>query len=586
MISISLVTVTQRSRLDFLKILVQCIENQTYKNIIEWVIIDTTGDLKEEIDSFKLDFKIIYHKSEKKTLGAWRNEYNSLVKGDIIVCLDDDEYYPPQRVSHAVEILKSKKFLIAGCDKMLCYDIHYKQIYQYKGFKPYHSTNNCMAYWKEYIENHSYNEAKTFSEEEEFTNFFSEPMAQLIPNKTVLQFSHDENTFNKKIIIYDNFFLPDHLKYIIEQCMTPKQFINNNKIYKQYQEIFKRKLTPKESEYDIVYFCGGKSIKWDPRDEALGGSEQAVKYLSTEWAKMGRKVIVYGNFEFEGVFNDVVYSKYINFKFWDKYKTLILWRIYGMYPYITFPRLNADKIFVDLHDHVQQNYELILKNESKIDYIMVKSVFQKLLMEAYSKHKFDNFKIIPNGIRIDKFEESNLEQRNPFRFCYTSCYMRGLERILKNIWPKIYAEEPKAEFHIYYGMNNCPDSFKKMMEPLLSQPGVFDHGRQPLEVIVKEKHLSTFHFYYSSFEEIDCISIRESLVAGCIPLISDVNIFPQRTGIHIKWLPDNNESNTMIARDIIGLMKSGNMELLREQIKKCATIVNWEYVAKEWLSLL
>ena len=31
-----------------------------------------------------------------------------------------------------------------------------------------------------------------------------------------------------------------------------------------------------KSEYDIVYFCGGNSIQWDPNSKKLGGSEQAV----------------------------------------------------------------------------------------------------------------------------------------------------------------------------------------------------------------------------------------------------------------------------------------------------------------------
>ena len=64
-------------------------------------------------------------------------------------------------------------------------------------------------------------------------------------------------------------------------------------------------------------------------------------------------------------------------------------------------------------------------------------------------------------------------------------------------------------------MNMVKDeTFKEKMTQLLHQDGVTDHGRQPLDVIVKEKHTSSFHLYFSkTAAETDCISIRESACA-------------------------------------------------------------------------
>jgi glycosyltransferase involved in cell wall biosynthesis len=45
------------------------------------------------------------------TLGDNRNRGNQVVTGDIIVCMDDDDYYPPTRISHAVEELNKSNFL-------------------------------------------------------------------------------------------------------------------------------------------------------------------------------------------------------------------------------------------------------------------------------------------------------------------------------------------------------------------------------------------------------------------------------------------------------------------------------------------
>ena len=301
MYKVSIVTVSHFSRANFLKILFKCIKTQDYSDILEWIIIDASiakqsiSNLENIVNDFKNNFlpKIIYHKSEKKYIGAWRNEYNKLANGDIILCMDDDDYYPPQRISHAIDVLSTRKNLIVGCDKIFMYDIHYDKVYQMKGFTPNHSTNNCMAYWKEYLINHTYDETVSHAEENSFTNNFSEPMGQLDPLKTVIQINHGTNTFNKKIIIYQNYFLPPEQKYLLEKNITFHDWVLDKNIYEDYHNIFKDLRTPVKTLYDIVYFTGGYSVQWSPLEKDLGGSEQAVKHLASEWVATSIHVSLY-----------------------------------------------------------------------------------------------------------------------------------------------------------------------------------------------------------------------------------------------------------------------------------------------------
>ena len=44
-----------------------------------------------------------------------------------------------------------------------------------------------------------------------------------------------------------------------------------------------------------IYYVLGRSFTFDPRNNSLGGSEQAVVRLSEEWAKFGHNVIVYAD---------------------------------------------------------------------------------------------------------------------------------------------------------------------------------------------------------------------------------------------------------------------------------------------------
>ena len=54
------------------------------------------------------------------------------------------------------------------------------------------------------------------------------------------------------------------------------------------------------------------------------------------------------------------------------------------------------------------------------------------------------------------------------------------------------------------------------MDKLLQQPGVTELGRHGVDEVVRAKCAAGFHLYFSKSEaETDCISIRESTVAGC-----------------------------------------------------------------------
>tara|TARA_B100001758_G_C18301484_1_gene552635 strand:+ start:289 stop:1110 length:822 start_codon:yes stop_codon:yes gene_type:complete len=207
---ISLITATYNRR-EFFPNIIRCVLAQTYPlHRMEWVIIDDGQDCIEDLikpyleDNKKnkgLKFRYYYSKDKIK-LGRKRNMLNEHAKGDIIVCLDDDDFYPPVRVSHAVtQLEKKKKFLIAGCSTLHCYYNHVKEIYQYGPYGPYHGTNATFAYRKEYLKNHHYEDHAEQAEEAFFTNKFSEPLIQLDPYKTMLCIVHNHNTFDKVDIL-------------------------------------------------------------------------------------------------------------------------------------------------------------------------------------------------------------------------------------------------------------------------------------------------------------------------------------------------------------------------------------------------
>ena len=169
--------------------------------------------------------------SQPRYLSDLRNNGNNACRGDIIVCMDDDDYYPPTRISHAVHMLTSSSALIAGCSRAYIYFYLTRSFFQSKSFGEGHSTNNCLAYKREYLENHSHEYALSSSEEPSFTNDFTEPMIQLDPMKTIVISGHSQNTVNKEKICHSTQFTELYADTITDYIPLP--------ILLKYERIFK-----------------------------------------------------------------------------------------------------------------------------------------------------------------------------------------------------------------------------------------------------------------------------------------------------------------------------------------------------------
>lgn len=603
--SVSILTITQLSRSECLFNLIDIIKEQTYKNIIEWVLVEGSKNIEDAkrnqefinqiIENNKdVSFKIIYVEYSGMKLGGLRNKSNQNATGDIMVCMDDDDYYFPTRVEHCVEQLLASDKLIAGNTNMYMHDYIINMTVEANMIKthgPNHATNNTMAYKRAYLSNHFYDNNAQTAEEASFTNKFSEPMIQLDKDNSVILNSHHENTFNKReIVINSMLFKTDQYKQVSEERF--KQLMPNN-YYEKYKKLFYKE---RDDEYDIVYYAGGHSIVWDPEDKSLGGSEQAIINLCKNWSLIGKKVAVYGNFTKDKRIDNVDYFIWKRFPYNHKFKTLILWRFFGLLLYVPF-NVRADKVILDLHDNVKgsvQTKQLYLTKPNSINEIYFKSEYQKQCFEDYMniKLKEEQYRIIPNGIRVKEFSDNKILndgkpiERNPYRFVYCSCYTRGLLDILTKIWFHIYKAEPRAEFHIYYGMDLIQDEeLKNKLKQAMNQLGVMDHGRQNSKIVAREKYMSSFHLYLSQSEaEIDCISIRESLVSGCIPLLSYFGVFANRDGVHYNWDPNNEQHCKKVAEDIIKLMR--NKEFVakaREQLHKSKLIIDWMETALTWI---
>ena len=207
------------NRRPFYDMIIQCFQSQTYpKDRMEWIIID---DGTDKIEDLVKDIpQVKYFKYEDKmSLGKKRNLMHEKSKGDIIIYMDDDDYYPSERVSHAVEMLqKNPNVLIAGSSEMYIYFKHIHKMYQFGPYGPNHATAATFAFRKELLKITSYEDNAALAEEKHFLKNYTIPFVQLDPMKTILVFSHLHNSFDKKELLKqpENNFMKTSTKTIDE----------------------------------------------------------------------------------------------------------------------------------------------------------------------------------------------------------------------------------------------------------------------------------------------------------------------------------------------------------------------------------
>lgn len=196
--SVSVVTPTYR-RHNFLEQLLRCVRLQDYpRALIEVVILDDSPRPPVIRPEWKADLAVrVVHSATRVPLGEKRNRLHRYADGEIIVCFDDDDWYPAQRIRHAVESLAASGLPLAGSSVLPIWFTATGRMVAYGPYGPNHSCNGALAYTRDYARRHKHDAARASGEEPAFTNGFTEPMVQLDPARTMLALAHGRNTVAK-----------------------------------------------------------------------------------------------------------------------------------------------------------------------------------------------------------------------------------------------------------------------------------------------------------------------------------------------------------------------------------------------------
>jgi glycosyltransferase involved in cell wall biosynthesis len=202
---VSVLTPTANRRM-FIHAAIRCFKAQTYpQSAMEWIILDDGEDkVKDLFDAAGLTNVRYIALDKKHPIGAKRNMLNDLAKGDICVCWDDDDYYPPERVQKAVTKLCSvpgRRVPVVGSSQLYMYYTDRDEIWSIGPYNQNHCTNGTMAYWRTYGQESRYDDTAEKAEEKKFMRDWKTPVLQLRPDETMLVLCHAFNTFDKRKLL-------------------------------------------------------------------------------------------------------------------------------------------------------------------------------------------------------------------------------------------------------------------------------------------------------------------------------------------------------------------------------------------------
>lgn len=386
----------------------------------------------------------------------------------------------------------------------------------------------------------------------------------------------------------------DKLPFLVKAIPTDLQS-------EKFASEMRHKFTPARiwDNNEVAIVCGQGFEQWSPKsiDKGVGGSEEAVIYLSNELTKLGWKVTVYANpMQEEGNHKGVLYRQWYDLNLKDRFNVLVMWRTIGL------ADLNPSARFklVWMHDY-PNNADFTEERVNKVNKIAVLSEYHKSLLRLEKDGEFipmpeEKIFLTANGIILEPV--SNKIKRNPYRMIYTSSYDRGLVYLLVN-WASIKQQVPQAELHIFYGWNlfdtihgNNPArmKWKEEVKELMRQDGVIEHGRIGHKQLAEEFMKSGIFAYPSDFSgEISTISAMKAQAYGTVPVV--VNRYSLantvKNGLRLDVDIETKEGQEEYVRALVKLLNNPKeQEEIRKPMMEFAQgYFLWSRVAQNWHDL-
>lgn len=182
-----------------------CMLSQRLKPDV-WVVVDNSSCPVDDWSVAKDIPWVVYERVHgEKPIGWLRNRCIevALEQGaDYLVFWDDDDYYPPTRISSGVSALEANPELdMTGSSKMYLLLTRENVLMTTGPFHETHATAATHTIRRRYAEAHRFDPEKTRGEEITFTKNWTAKLQQIPPEETIVVMGHTRNTVDKSQLL-------------------------------------------------------------------------------------------------------------------------------------------------------------------------------------------------------------------------------------------------------------------------------------------------------------------------------------------------------------------------------------------------
>jgi glycosyltransferase involved in cell wall biosynthesis len=179
----------------------ECMDRQERKADL-WIVLDNSTNPEEDWTIAQENPIVKYERIEgEKPIGWLRNRCLDLALAegaDYIVFWDDDDYYPPKRISGGLEALaKNPDADLAGSSLMYLLVVPENALLTTGPFHDRHATAATWTLRRKTAEQNRFDPDKTKGEEVTFTKDWALKVAQVNAEECIVVMGHNRNTVNK-----------------------------------------------------------------------------------------------------------------------------------------------------------------------------------------------------------------------------------------------------------------------------------------------------------------------------------------------------------------------------------------------------
>ena len=322
-----------------------------------------------------------------------------------------------------------------------------------------------------------------------------------------------------------------------------------------------------------------RSIYGQDNRNGIGGAELAILTLCRGWHDMGHDVTFYND---PTVVDGSIFKQDRVSSFDPQADRDIL---------ITFRSPNpasigakGKRIWLSCDQYTVGDFSAFAE---KVDYIVGISEFHSDYFKM--KYGIHNMRVIDIPIRDWEYPENPTKVKNSCIF--TSVPDRGLPALLP-IWDRIVEQVPDAtltitsDWSLWTG-SDATWAVSPYRVMWAGKKGVKYAGAVKREELIKIQSEAEFHLYPCIYDELFCISVAESQVAGVIPITSKTGALrtTNRLGHIIDGSPMSGEFITKFVDTTVKLMQSDTIADIgwaaRKQFGMSEVLKKWEMLFDE-----